>query len=424
MDFFRVNWRSTKRGTIEVYPSFIVGDSKDFMVRGRDFYAVWDEEKGLWSKSEFDLVRIVDKALFDYADDLKNKTDDRICVLSLSDFSSRSWTSYKAFLSHHPDCYHDLDGKLSFANSEVKKEDYVSKRLPYALSDGECNAWDELISTLYANKERMKIEWAIGSIIAGEGKDIQKFLVFYGDAGTGKSTVLNIIQKLFEGYYAIFDAKALATYNNQFSTEAFKNNPLIAIQHDGDLSKIEDNSKLNSIVAHEEMMINEKHKSLYSIKMNAFLFMATNKPVKITDAKSGLIRRLIDVNPTGEKIPQDRYRILMHNIDFELGAIANHCLQVYKTLGKTYYDSYRSSEMQYKTDVFFNFVDANYFELSNEEGISLRQAYAMYKDYCEETSLKHLMPMYLFREELKNYYSEFYNDIRVGSKHVRSYYRR
>lgn len=423
MDFFRVNWRSTKRGTIEVYPSFIVGDSKDFMVRGRDFYAVWDEEKGLWSKSEFDLVRIVDKALFDYADDLKNKTDDRICVLSLSDFSSRSWTSYKAFLSHHPDCYHDLDGKLSFANSEVKKEDYVSKRLPYALSDGECNAWDELISTLYANKERMKIEWAIGSIIAGEGKDIQKFLVFYGDAGTGKSTVLNIIQKLFEGYYAIFDAKALATYNNQFSTEAFKNNPLIAIQHDGDLSKIEDNSKLNSIVAHEEMMINEKHKSLYSIKMNAFLFMATNKPVKITDAKSGLIRRLIDVNPTGEKIPQDRYRILMHNIDFELGAIANHCLQVYKTLGKTYYDSYRSSEMQYKTDVFFNFVDANYFELSNEEGISLRQAYAMYKDYCEETSLKHLMPMYLFREELKNYYSEFYNDIRVGSKHVRSYYK-
>lgn len=423
MDFFRVNWRSTKRGTIEVYPSFIVGDSKDFMVRGRDFYAVWDEEKGLWSKSEFDLVRIVDKALFDYADDLKNKTDDRICVLSLSDFSSRSWTSYKAFLSHHPDCYHDLDGKLSFANSEVKKEDYVSKRLPYALSDGECNAWDELISTLYANKERMKIEWAIGSIIAGEGKDIQKFLVFYGDAGTGKSTVLNIIQKLFEGYYAIFDAKALATYNNQFSTEAFKNNPLIAIQHDGDLSKIEDNSKLNSIVAHEEMMINEKHKSLYSIKMNAFLFMATNKPVKITDAKSGLIRRLIDVNPTGEKIPQDRYRILMHNIDFELGAIANHCLQVYKTLGKTYYDGYRSSEMQYKTDVFFNFVDANYFELSNEEGISLRQAYAMYKDYCEETSLKHLMPMYLFREELKNYYSEFYNDIRVGSKHVRSYYK-
>ena len=422
LDFFKVSWRSTKRGTIEVFPSFVVCESKDLMVRGRDFYAVWNEEESLWSRSEFVLARLVDDELYKYAEELKKKTDDRVAVLSLADYSSRSWSNWKSFLSHFPDSYHDLDSKLIFANSEVKKEDYASRKLPYSLSDGECNAWDELISTLYTQRERTKIEWAIGSILAGEGKDIQKFLVFYGDAGTGKSTVLNIVQKLFDGYYAIFDAKALATSSNQFSTEAFKNNPLIAIQHDGDLSKIEDNSKLNSIVAHEEMTINEKHKSLYVIKMNAFLFMATNKPVKITDAKSGLIRRLIDVNPTGEKIPADRYQMLMHNINFELGAIAQHCLNVYKTLGKHHYDNYRSSEMQYKTDVFFNFVDANYFELSKEEGISLKQAYSMYKEYCQETSLTYLMPMYLFREELKNYFSDFKKQVRIDGKYVRSYY--
>ena len=56
------------------------------------------------------------------------------------------------------------------------------------------------MSTLYSPPERAKIEWAIGSIIAGDSKKIQKFLVFYGPPGTGKSTVLNIIQKLFEGY--------------------------------------------------------------------------------------------------------------------------------------------------------------------------------------------------------------------------------
>ena len=105
--------------------------------------------------------------------------------------------------------------------------------------------------------------------------------------GTGKSTVLNIIQQLFDGYYSVFDAKALGSSSNSFALEAFKSNPLVAIQHDGDLSRIEDNTRLNSLVSHELMTVNEKFKSTYANRFNAFLFMGTNKPVKITDGKSG-----------------------------------------------------------------------------------------------------------------------------------------
>lgn len=65
------------------------------------------------------------------------------------------------------------------------------------------------MSTIYSEEERTKIEWAIGSIVCGESKKLQKFMVLYGAAGTGKSTVLNIVQQLFEGYYSVFDAKAL-----------------------------------------------------------------------------------------------------------------------------------------------------------------------------------------------------------------------
>lgn len=423
MDFFRVGCRSTKRGTTEVYPSFIVCNSKDFMVRGHDFYAVWNKDTGLWSRNEFDLIRQVDEKLFEYAEELRSHTDDVISVATLSDFDSRAWSTYKTYVKNFPDNYVDLDNNLIFADSEANQSDYASRKLPYSLSDGECPNWDELVSVLYSSQERKKIEWAIGSIISGESKDIQKFIVFYGDAGTGKSTILNIIQKLFEGYYVIFDAKQLGTSHSQFSMEPFKNNPLVAIQHDGDLSRIEDNTRLNSIVSHEEMLVNEKHKSLYSIRMNAFLFLGTNKPVKITDAKSGIIRRLIDVSPTGEKIPPDRYQHLMHNINFELGAIAKRCLNVYKTLGKHHYDNYRASEMQYKTDVFFNFVDANFFEFKKQEYITLKQAYAIYKEYCQETSLTYVMPMYQFREELKNYFSDFKKDYRASDgKHVRSAY--
>ena len=81
-----------------------------------------------------------------------------------------------------------------------------------------------------------------------------------------KSTVLNIIQQLFDGYYSVFDAKALGSSSNSFALEAFKSNPLVAIQHDGDLSRIEDNTRLNSLVSHELMTVNEKFKSTYYAK--------------------------------------------------------------------------------------------------------------------------------------------------------------
>src|SRR5690606_37430981 len=204
---------------------------------------------------------------------------------------------------------------------------------PYSLEAGDISAYDELISVLYDPQERAKLEWAIGAIVAGDAKHIQKFVVLYGSAGTGKSTVINIVQKLFDGYYAAFEAKALTGSNNSFSTEVFKSNPLVAIQHDGDLSRIEDNTKLNSIISHEEMPLNEKYKPSYIARINAFLVMRTHEPVKITDAKSGIIHRLIDFHPTGEKIPQKKYHALMTQINFELGAIASHCLQVYREMG-------------------------------------------------------------------------------------------
>ena len=218
----------------------------------------------------------------------------------------------------------------------------------------------------------------------------------------------------------MFEAKDLVS-NREFTLDQFRSNPLVAIQHDGDLSRIEDNSRLNSIVSHEEMVINEKHKSLYAMRMNAFLFMATNKPVKITDAKSGLIRRLIDVEPSGNLIEKSRYLELLHQIDFEIGSIAYQCLDMYKQMGPNYYDSYKSSEMRYKTDVFFNYIDENYFVFSGQDGITLKQAYAMYKEYCDESFLN-VMPMYKFREELKNYFKDFKTRIQIDGVYYRSYY--
>ena len=59
MDFYRICERTTKSGKVEIYPEFLVGRSRDILIQGRDFQAIWDEEKGLWSTDEFDVATFV-----------------------------------------------------------------------------------------------------------------------------------------------------------------------------------------------------------------------------------------------------------------------------------------------------------------------------------------------------------------------------
>lgn len=407
-DFLIISTRKVKNDVIEIYPRFrLYPKSTELMIRGGDFYAIWLEEAGLWSTDEQDALRLIDRELDAFAEEFQRKTDRDIRVLHMWDSESGMIDSWHKYCQKQMrDSYQTLDENLIFSNIETTKKDYASKRLNYPLEPGDISAYDKLMSVLYSEEERHKIEWAIGSIVTGDSKKLQKFLVLYGAAGTGKSTVLNIIQQLFDGYYSVFDAKALGSSNNAFALEAFKSNPLVAIQHDGDLSKIEDNTRLNSLVSHELMTINEKFKSTYTNRFKCFLFMGTNKPVKITDGKSGLIRRLIDVHPTGRKIPPKEYKAIMERISFELGAIACHCRDVYLS-NPGMYDNYIPMEMMGASNDFYNFVIDSYKVFRKEDGTTLKAAWEMYKTYCDDAKVPYPYSRRNFKEELKNYFWEF-----------------
>ena len=411
LDFVKIVTTRPKNGRPEVSPKFIIKKSEDLMIRGGDFYAVWVESRGLWSTDEQDVIDLVDAEIDNYILENKASFEDnppiRKYMWDADTGTIDKWHKYCQRQSR--DNFHPLDETLIFANTPTKKENYASRVLSYSLTKGDISAYDRLMSVLYSPEERRKIEWAIGSVVAGDSKTIQKFMVLYGAAGTGKSTVLNIIQQLFDGYYCVFDAKALGSASNSFALEAFKSNPLVAIQHDGDLSRIEDNTRLNSLVSHEYMTVNEKFKSTYTNRFNAFLFMGTNKPVKITDGKSGLLRRLIDVAPSGDKLSLKEYTHCMNQIKFELGAIATHCMAVYKD-NPNMYDAYIPKVMLGASNDFYNYVVDSYFTFKDEDGVSLNRAWEMYKTYCEEARVPYPMPKRQFKEELRNYFRE-YKDI-------------
>ena len=423
LDFFTVATRSKKPGYTEIYPKFQVKPTEDLMIRGGDFYAVWVEDRGLWSTDEYDVVQLVDRELTKYAEEHSGELDGNVKVSYMWDAETGMIDAFHKFCQKQMrDSYHVLDEKLLFANDGTNKKDYASKRLSYPLEPGDCPAYEKIISTLYSEEERHKLEWAIGSIVTGESRTLQKFLVLYGGPGTGKSTILNIIQDLFDGYHAVFDAKALGSANAQFALEPFKKNPLVAIQHDGDLSKIEDNTRLNSVVSHEWMSVNEKHKSQYENRFICFLFMGTNKPVKITDGKSGILRRLIDVSPSGNKIPAKEYKKLMKQVQFELGPIAWHCKEVFLS-DPGRYDDYLPTSMMSASNDFYNFMIDSYSIFKKEDGTTLKAAWEMYKNYVDEAKVPYSLSKMHFRSELMNYFRDFNerftND--AGDR-LRSYY--
>lgn len=425
MDFFEPIVTEMQGRKIRVEANYLINRFTDIMIKGGDFYAIYDESRGLWSTDINDAVKIIDDILFDYAKKIRNdpKYDGYlITVRSLKNSIDKGMLDFKQWYQKlAPDSFNWLDGKVIFANDKTEKSDYATFKLPYNMAEGDTSAWDELTNRLYSPEEKRKIEYGIGSIISGASKTLQKFFIFVGDAGTGKSTILGIINDMFDGYTATIDVESIGM-GKDFALETLSNNPLIAIEDDVELDRIEQNSRLNSIVSHESITVNEKHKKQYQAKFRSMIFVGANREVRITDARSGLLRRIIDIEPTGEKFERREYDELMARIPFEYGAIADKCLKVFME-DPGYYNKYYPVKMIRATNNLYNYVEECYKDILDEyNGTTLAIAWDSYKRYCELSDMKYPLDRLKFKIYLKDYFEQFNTDTDKNGKRLYNYY--
>ena len=412
-----------------VYPTYKLSGN-DIMKKGGDFYAIYDSSTGFWSTDAGDIYRIIDRDIRDYISEHFSRDafghwitpDGRLVYAEfLDDSSTGSMLEFNKWFNNIQNKNHNyvqLDTELTFKSTKVDMQMYRSMRLDYDIAEGPIPFYDKLMSTLYDEENRQKLEWAIGAVLSGDSKSIDKMIVIYGRPGKGKGTVLKIIESLFEGYWSAFNADELASGSNQFATAAFKDNPLVAIQEDGTLKRIE-SPIINQIVSHETTLVNEKSKRQYPIRPNAMLFVATNDVVDLRDTKIGMTRRLIDVYPSMKTLDGEEYFRVTEGLKFEYGAIAYHCLKVYKTLGRLYFSKYRPTDMIRKSNLLLNFFDTNLEEFSKQEIFTCGTLYNQFKEYCKDQGYDYTPKRLTFDENVKEYFDEYYQRKRIGDQQYR-----
>lgn len=418
-DFIQVIESRDKSNRKVFTPAFEINShTKDIMRCAGKFYGLWDPYTGLWVRNINIAMELIDRNVYEYVEkkvgkEIIDNPEYAPMIKRLVDTINGLSRKFRNFVEvDMEDTYIPLDQVVKFEDAEVKREDYCSFKLPYSPREGPIPYFTKLKDQLYLPDESQKFCWMTGALLVGDQAKIQKFFVFYGDPGTGKSSIIKIVRDLLGGDGSPLVAKCTAELlvnKDSFGTDFLTEDPIFCYDDEASISKVDSRSTLNLIVSHEKIRVNAKFTRPVWKTPKCFLVCGANDPVQVSQ-RSGFIRRLIDIRPTGEILPVDEYDDCMEHIQFELPAIAYYCIQVYKKLGKNYYNHYIPEDMLSRTDPFQNFVKDSYPELMN--GITLANAYNLYTNYCEESNLKTTMVRYKFRDTLKLYFREYgdYND--------------
>ncbi|QEQ93549.1 hypothetical protein SEA_GIRLPOWER_50 [Streptomyces phage GirlPower] len=136
-------------------------------------------------------------------------------------------------------------------------------------------AYNELLNRLLTPEDKVKFESVVGAMLVG---DPPQTLVISGPVRSGKTTLMRLVHKL-----ALFNMVEMGLPT-----------PQIVFQHTG-----------------------------YSpVTSEAFVFVETNEMV----APKGSTF----IVTTGDRLPVNKYYVLMEHIESEMESIAEHCIRTYE----------------------------------------------------------------------------------------------
>lgn len=233
----------------------------------------------------------------------------------------------------------------------------------------------------------------------------QKFFICFGEGSTGKSTYLTLIKELVGGDNTSYLSLANLE-DTYYPAELF--GKLVNLGDDIAFKRLEDASMLKKLVSGERIMAQQKYKQPISFNNFAKIIFSTNKLPNVSDRTTGFYRRLVllEINKKItkpdpfflDKLTEADYEYLFYeaikairaaigrNALTECASAVRH-LQAFKTS--------QSSVLTYLSDMSYT---AERFQ-----GKSCSEAFAEYKNYCEECGHK-LVTKVNFKSEICDEY--------------------
>lgn len=193
-------------------------------------------------------------------------------------------------------------------DAEPPLPDWVSVvQLPIRTSGADCSdecpRWTAyLTATTGGDPELMALLQEIAGWLLVPDTSYQKFVLFYGDAGTGKSTFLRTVTALL-GTQNV-SAVGMDRLTDRFSPAEMQDKLANLC---GDMGKVTDKVEgvLKMLTGEDTMMFERKHQKPYSARATARLIFATNELPAFTDRSDGIWRRLILV-PFVHTVPENQ----------------------------------------------------------------------------------------------------------------------
>lgn len=224
-------------------------------------------------------------------------------------------------------------------------------------------------------------------------KDVgqQKFLVLNGEGGTGKSTVIRLMEELV-GSSNVSNI-SLTDLQQRFASFGLMGKLLNSCA-DLEIQALEDTSVIKKILGEDSLRAEQKGKDAISFKSYAKLIFSTNElPLVKSEKTNGFYRRLLVL--TMNKVPLQKnpnlFQELLEEIDYLLQLSVQAVERMYQQSTIAVAEASEKAVLQLRADSDTVEAFLREFCVNDENGrIERTELYKKYSDFCEDTDRQSL----------------------------------
>lgn len=250
----------------------------------------------------------------------------------------------------------------------------------------------------------------------------QKFLILCGLGGTGKSTVIRMIEAMI-GSDNISNI-SLSELTQRFASYGLLGKLLNSCA-DLEIQALEDTSTLKKVLGEDTLRGEAKGKDSFSFKSYAKLIFSTNElPVVKAEKTNGFYRRLLilPMNKVPDAVQADFYDRLSAEIGYFIRLSVEALTRMYQrgTLAESPHSAEAVDRLRLDSDTVEAFLNDK-CERRRGERIERGYLYQLYSDYCYESDRQSLTRNNFFRSlrikgfaEIRSASGRYFSDIFFG----------